>query len=278
MKKILAIALVAFMLISLVSCNADDSSDLTNIGDYAAPSYTYTTDNGVFTYEEAAGDTAIITSYRSTTTEAHAVEIPGAVGDANDRLVVGIGEEAFRESSSYVLSITIPDSVVSIGDGAFHSCKDLTEISIPDSVESIGKLAFYDCTSLKEVKLGAESKLVSIGDYAFSNCAALESFTFPTALNSIGNGAFKGSAINKVELPVSVKVIGAQAFVECANLNTEGCIVLTEGITSIGEYAFAEEALAYVTVPEGSYAYEYFYGAVEGETTEEGSTEENTEA
>lgn len=276
MKKFLAIALVALMLVSLVACNADDTSDLTNIGDYAAPSYTYTTEKGVFTYKEAAGDTAIITGYTSTVTEPHRVIVPNAVGEANDRLVVGIGAEAFKQSSAYVSAVTLPTTVVTIDNGAFHSCKALTEIAIPDSVESIGNLAFYGCTSLTSVKIGGTASLVSIGDYAFSECTSLESFTFSSSVESIGVGAFKGSALKKVELPESVKTIGDQAFVECENLNAEGCIVLTESITSIGKYAFSTD-VANIVVPEGSYAYEYFYGVVEEETTEEGTTEETTE-
>ena len=48
-------------------------------------------------------------------------------------------------------SITIPDSVTSIGDWAFGDCTSLTSITIPDSVTSIGYWAFFDCTSLKTV-------------------------------------------------------------------------------------------------------------------------------
>ena len=281
MKKIVAIALVALMLISLVACNADSTSDLTNIGDYAAPSYTYTTDKGVFTYKEAAGDTAIITGYTSTTTEPHRVIVPNAVGETNDRIVVGIGAEAFKQSSAYVSAVTLPTTVVTIDNGAFHSCKALTEIAIPDSVTSIGNLAFYGCSSLTAVKIGNTALLESIGDYAFSDCTSLESFTFSASVQSIGTGAFKGSAIKKVELPETVKTIGDQAFVDCANLNTEGCIVLTKGITSIGKYAFSTD-VANIVIPEDCYAYEYFYGVVEDttetteETTEETTTEDTT--
>lgn len=284
MKKIIAIALVALMLISLVACNADDTSDLTNIGDYAAPSYTYTTETGVFTYREAAGDTAIITDYKSTTTEPHKVVIPDAVGDANDRIVTGIGAEAFKQSGAYVSTVTMPATVVTIDNGAFHGCNALTEITIPDSVTTIGNLAFYGCAALTTVTIGGESALEIIGDYAFSDCTSLESFTFSACLESIGIGAFKGSAINKVELPVTVKTIGDQAFVECANLNYDGCVILTEGITSLSKYSFPESIVDYMVIPEGSYAYKFFYGtedddnATTEETTTEASEEQSTEA
>ena len=55
-----------------------------------------------------------------------------------------------------LISITIPDSVTSIGDEAFSDCTSLTSITIPDSVTSIGDRAFYGCYSLT-VTVGRDS-------------------------------------------------------------------------------------------------------------------------
>ena len=262
MKKIIALALTALMLISLVACNSNDSSDLTNIGDYAAPSYTCTTDTGVFTFKEGVGDTAIITGYKSSTTKAHEVVVPATVGEADDRIVVGIGEEAFKEAGAYVISVKFPETLTSIGDGAFLGCTYLTTVTLPNSVESIGKLAFYGCAKLTDVNFGDAPKLKYIGEYAFSDCKALESFTFTDKLETIDAAAFKGSAIKEAKLSESVTTIGDQAFVDCKNLNTDGCITLTASVKKIGKHVFSTD-YSFIKSPAGSYAEEYINKLIE---------------
>ena len=81
------------------------------------------------------------------------------------------------EYSDYrnLTSIIIPDSVTSIGDGAFENCSGLTEFVIPDSVTSIGKQAFSGCTSLTSVTIG--SGVTTIGGSAFHSCDSLTEIT-----------------------------------------------------------------------------------------------------
>jgi len=70
----------------------------------------------------------------------------------------------------------IPNSVTSIGDGAFGYCTSLTSIKIPNSVTSIGSDAFYSCKSLTSVVIG--DSVTSIGDWAFYSCTSLTSIIF----------------------------------------------------------------------------------------------------
>lgn len=80
-----------------------------------------------------------------------------------------IGYEAFWDGS--LTSVTIPDSVTSIGNGTFCGCISLTSVALPDSVMIIGDYTFDSCSNLANITI--PSSVTSIGDYAFTNCAAL---------------------------------------------------------------------------------------------------------
>ena len=142
--------------------------------------------------------------------------------------VTSIGSSAFEYCSS-LTSITIPNSVTSIGAYAFYNCSSLTSITIPDSVTSISSSAFYGCSSLKSVTFGENSKLESIGNRAFSVCSSLTSITIPDSVTSIGEHAFSGcSSLTSITIPSSVTSIGEYAFDGCSSLksvtfeNTQG--------------------------------------------------------
>ena len=82
---------------------------------------------------------------------------------------------SFFRNCSGLTSITIPNSVTSIGDDAFLGCSGLTSITIPNSVTSIGNHAFESCYKLKKITIG--NSIESIGDYAFYSCYNIQSIT-----------------------------------------------------------------------------------------------------
>ena len=146
--------------------------------------------------------------------------------------VITIGECAFSICLE-LTSITIPDSVTSIGDFAFRSC-DITSITIPNSVTRIGNSAFYNCNSLTSITI--PNSVTRIGEYAFHNCYSLTSITIPNSVTSIGEGAFYYcNSLTSVIIGNSVTRIGEYAFKNCRSLIS---ISIPASVTSIGTCAF----------------------------------------
>jgi len=101
--------------------------------------------------------------------------------------IYGISNNAFRGCCS-LASITIPNSVTSIGSYAFYYCYSLTSIIIPDSVTSINTYAFQDCYSLALVMI--PNSVTSISGYVFYYCYSLASIAISNGVTSIGNNVF----------------------------------------------------------------------------------------
>ena len=121
------------------------------------------------------------------------------------------------------MSVTLPNSVTSIGDWAFEFCSRLTSVTIPNSVTSIGNCAFYFCTSLTSVTI--PNSVTNIGGSAFSGCSGLTSITIGNSVTSIGDDAFYGCfGLTFITIPNSVTNIGMAAFQNCSNLATIYCM------------------------------------------------------
>ena len=194
----------------------------------------------------------------------------------NNTIIIGVASFFGRTN---LTSITIPDSVTSIGNQAFQNCTSLTSITIPDGVTSIGTSVFYNCTSLNEVIIG--SGVTSILGSAFQNCTSLASITIPDSVTTIGYQAFQDcTSLTNITIPDSVTTIGASAFQGCISLenikvdddnqyfndgNGSDCIIQTSNntliigckntiipnsVTTIGNYAFSScTSLTGITIP-----------------------------
>ena len=116
-------------------------------------------------------------------------------------------------------SVTIGNSVTSIGDNAFSGCRGLMSITIPDGVTSIGNYAFSGCSSLTSITI--PDNVTYIGSNAFSGCSGLTSVTIPDSVTSIGEYAFSGcSSLTSVTIGNSVTSIIDEAFQNCNKLKT----------------------------------------------------------
>ena len=130
--------------------------------------------------------------------------------------VTSIGEGAFRFCSS-LESIVIPKGVTKIEDYTFSDCSGLVEVSFRGDIESIGNCSFAHCRDLKLIEL--PTSVTSIGDGAFSGCASLESIKIPADVTSIGDWTFSGcSSLSSIEIPSDMTSIGDRAFVGCSSL------------------------------------------------------------
>ena len=149
--------------------------------------------------------------------------------------VVCIADEALK-NCAVMTSVTIPESVTSIGNGAFSGCTGLSSVTIPNSVTSIGNSTFWNCSSLTSVTI--PESVTSISNYAFCNCSSLTSITIPESVTSIGEYAFADcTGLTSITIPNSVIRIGNYAFGRCSGLTS---ITIGSGVTSIGMYAFSD--------------------------------------
>jgi len=188
-----------------------------------------------------------------------------------------ICDKAFYLCKS-IQSISIPNSVISIGNGAFVGCHSLQSIVIPESVTSIGAnpfvysgirsivshsrsfivdgkalynqkknllIAFY----LHNTRFVIPKSVTNIGDSAFSGCVSRKSVVIPNSVTSIGNGAFEGcKSLQSIAIPNSVRSIGNFAFYDCTSLQS---IIIPESVTSIGNGAFVGcHSLQSIVIPE----------------------------
>ena len=197
--------------------------------------------------------------------------------DSLESVVIGEGITSwpgvfcFRSS---LVSVTLPQSLTAIEEGAFMDCRSLRELALPAHLETIGDEAFRWCNSLERVVFPASLK--KLGKEAFGSCKGLQSVVLPATIEEIGAEAFswckglkqveftegegKGGIIGesaflfcvqlpRIALPEGIEEIGKEAFCCCKSL---GEVVLPKSLKQVGETAFQGIPLKEIDFPEGA--------------------------
>ena len=153
--------------------------------------------------------------------------------------VTSIGSGAFQNCSGLSGALTIPNSVRSIGSGAFQNCSGFTgTLTIPNSVTTIGSNTFEGCTGFTGA-LTIPNSVIDIGPSAFNDCLRFtESLTIPPSVTSIGQAAFRNCTgfTGTLTIPNSVTTIGRNAFENCVGFS--GALTIPNKVTSIEFGAF----------------------------------------
>ncbi len=161
----------------------------------------------------------------------------------NGKPVTSIGNYAFYSGNDDVFhggcksleSVTIPDSVTSIGEAAFSGCSGLTSVTIPDSITSIGERAFAYCSRLTNVSIGKWVENGRFSDIGLSS--SVQEIIIRDGVSSIGDFAFYNcSKLTSVAIPDSVTSISDAAFYNCSSLTS---VTIPDGITSIGNSMYS---------------------------------------
>ncbi len=185
--------------------------------------------------------------------------------------LTSIGNYAFRYCT--IKELVIPDGVTTIGDYAFYYCSAMTEVTIPESVTSIGKYAFSYCSTLATVNMYCKN--TTIGSSAFSNSSKIAKVNIASVsdwltISFLSYGVnplsvakhlyLNGVEITELVIPEGVTAIGNYAFYAAAGIQS---VVIPDSVVTIGDSVFYNNtALQTVTIGSGvtSIASNAFYG------------------
>jgi len=159
----------------------------------------------------------------------------GITGTADLSNITSIGSNAF--DSSGLTKLLLSPTLTSIGSYAFDNCSRLTALSLPNSLITIKDGAFRVCTGLTGTLDLSKSSLQSIGRYAFQNCRFTE-LLLPPSLTTLQDGAFRGcSGLKFVDLSnlTTLTTLSNEVFQNCTTMKS---ITFPSSLTSIGIISF----------------------------------------
>ena len=142
-------------------------------------------------------------------------------------------------------TLTIPDSVTKIGEGAFANLEGLKTIIIPGSVKEIGTNAFSYNTTLETVIM--QEGVEKIYSWAFAGCSNLKNVTMPNSLNFMGGMSFYYCVnLEEIVIPNKIKEIPGNCFAGDVKLKH---VVLPNQLLNIKEFAFYTTGISQIEIP-----------------------------
>ena len=218
------------------------------------------TTDGVFNIPDSVESIGIYAFYGCSSLETISLPFIGNTSTSSSSYFYQIfGESSYVPNTLKNITIT---RVTTIPTSAFSNLSYVESITIPSDVTSIGMQAFYGCTSLKRLNstedgvFNIPAGVTVIQAQTFYNCYAMTKVTIPASVTSIGNYAFNGcSTLERVNsntdgemiLPDGLKTIGSYAF---QNLSQITKVVVPDSVTTINEYAFRGcNAIEDITLP-----------------------------
>ena len=239
-KRLISLLVAVCMMITMlplsaVTAFAEDTSSST--GGTASDGtdtykYEYTVNDGNATITKFLGPVG------SANPNFYDIKIPSELGG---HPVTGLGEYSFAANPydghqgnplcSKIRSVTIPQSVTSIGYYAFEGCTNLNPLTIKGPITSMGNYAFAGSTYLTSLTLYDD--IQTIGNFAFLGSTSLKTVTLPKNLTSIGEYAFaRCSELESITIPENVKTINPKTFADCSKLEY---IILPAGLTTFDD-------------------------------------------
>lgn len=151
---------------------------------------------------------------------------------------------AFSESS--LRSISLPSTLVELGESAFDTCQSLESITIPANVTIFGSDILYGCTSLKSVNL--PEGMTRIPTNFMPGCVMVTSLNLPSTIKEIGEFAFSEcEKLSDITLPDGITTLERFCFAYCPDLTK---LDIPESVTTMGHGVFYQAGLLEASLPE----------------------------
>ena len=197
-----------------------------SIGTCSSKATIYTVENDTITIE--CNNSTILKNSEISSYNIKGVEI----GDCTESLGNGVFCDSNGKYNS-ITSVTMSNSLVTIGNSAFTNCHNITDITIPNSVTTLGEYAFSSCWSITSLTIS--NNITSIPKDAFSGCRNLTNVDIPQSVISIGNSAFEYcSGMTNINFKEGITSIGARAFFSTPLME----VVLPSTVNYLGLYSF----------------------------------------